>query len=139
MEQDKWSCLLCGTLSTENEEIKTSAKKFLGSNLDVVFVLRNVLEVPRIQLESQLKKCGGDNPENWIRLCETCSQLTRTGRKLNEEISKLENQLEKVKKQATQLIKNSTGSCKKEGEKYTRFQEKIRSFVENSKFLEINN
>ncbi len=128
MGLDNFNCFLCCSSNSENEAFRTSAKSLVESNLDVVFLLRNLLQVPRIQLERQLKK-SGDSPENWMRFCSKCTQLTRYARKLDQKIKKIEIQV-------LQLIKTSTLPNHKQGKEDCAnivFQENIRSFVKNSK------
>src|SRR5687768_1276426 len=64
----------------------------LENNLDVIFVLKMVLQVPNIYLENQYRDFGKD-PGNWIRFCDHCDRLSGTVRKLGEDIRKIEKPL----------------------------------------------
>lgn len=67
----------------------------LERNLDVVFLLRNIMKVPGNQLEEDLMEFEG-NPEDWLSLCGKCTQLIRQGRRLYCELVKIDKELKLI-------------------------------------------
>lgn len=86
---DKDMCFVCGgaLASIVNGESNWRSRKtgaaLLENNLHVIFLLRELVQVPIVQLEAQLKK-SADNPESWIRLCDQCIWFIKKARELEE-------------------------------------------------------
>ncbi len=137
MNQDNLSCFLCCTSFSQKELHRTT----VTYNLDVVFLLRNLLHVPSIHLESQLKE-SGHNPEDWISLCDQCTQLIKNARELDKELQKIQMQLRSIQKQVLEKIRacgeqgttvdkqEDKETCRKNS---TLFGERTKSFVRNCK------
>lgn len=69
----------------------------LDKNLDVIFLLKNLMQVPDILIKNNLKECG--NPQDWgISLCEPCRKLNGEARCLHLEILNLGRKLEAIQK-----------------------------------------
>ncbi len=129
-------------IESQSSVLKTGGCLLLSSNLEVIFILRKLLEVPGVHLENHLKECGTD-PEDWIRLCDKCTELTRNARKLDAEIKKLEKQLRCVRNEVVDKMISSRYSQKDNDVNQTAylgnsstFRENIRSFLKNRKFLQ---
>lgn len=149
MTQENFLCLFCWSEVTSPTENVYSSNSFLNTdssllskNLEVIFILRNLLEVPSLHLENQLIDCSSD-PCDWIKLCDQCTQLTRKARELDQKIKKIEKQLRCVRKQVVEKIRSY--NCSQEdyddlkqkaylGRNSLTFEEKIRSFVKTCKF-----
>lgn len=83
-------------LFSGNSGISESDKR-LERNLDVVFLLRNLMKVPSNHLERDLKEFG-DNPEDWLSLCDKCTKFTRQARRLHQRIIETEKELKCIQK-----------------------------------------
>ncbi len=108
-------CLLCCSKLARKEKIeKVVSESLVEHNLFVIFLLKNVLQVPDSQLEENLKELG--NPVDWIRLCEQCTQLAAHALNLHCQIVKLDRELweaqklivEKTKQSSTNLVAAQT-------------------------------
>ncbi len=141
--EDILSCFLCcseADIST-NENKLGNDLSVLESNLNAIFILRNLLQVPSSQLESYLIE-DGRNPEKWITLCAQCTQLTRRAKELDQNIKRIEKELRIIQSQVLSKIRKSTSSNiisidKKElayhGDSKWKTGDKIKHFVINSK------
>ncbi len=152
MSKEDSLCFLCGSSTTSkinNTTNKPDSTSFLSNNLDIFFLLRNLLQVPPTQLENRLKECGS-SPENWLSLCDKCTKLTSNARKLHHDIRKIKRQLGSIQCQVLEKIRQSnlsadnqdidTDNCK--GKAYPQnqlatFSTKIKRYVKSRKFLTI--
>ncbi len=144
-------CFVCGGVlaSIVNSSLNWRARKtgasaaLLENNLDVIFLLRNLLQVPGIQLEAQLKECGA-NPEDWISLCYQCTQLIKKARELDEELRKIQKHLKSIQNKVLDKIRagdlrttdfDTLDANEKayRGNSAGNFESNIRSFVKNRK------
>lgn len=140
MEGEDSCCFICcGASSLKVDEqnncwdtSRRSASK-LEKNLEAVFILKKLLKIPNVLLERQLME-SGDNPEDWIRLCDKCTELTEKARKLDVEIKKIERQLKLTEKQVLEKI-STTDDKKLEDNpgNVSIFWRTIRLFVKQSK------
>ncbi len=90
----------------------------------------NLLHLPRITLESQLREIGS-NPEDWISLCDQCIHLTNKARKLYEEIKKIERQvLDRITSAPTHDVKEVLQGARLGTS--IKFQKMIRSILKQS-------
>lgn len=120
-EDDLDLCFVCCSRVQVSRARVNCKNKLLNNNLRAVFLLRNLMQVPRCQLEENLKKCG--NPENWVRLCEQCTQLTSEAMELHQKIVKIR-----------QLILEKTkSSSKREDWRRREVWTRTRSLVINRK------
>ncbi len=97
-------CLVC--FSKVDRSKLPKQRSLLSSNLNVIFLLRKVLQVPSELLIGNFKKCG--SPAYWISLCENCSQLTGQAMEHHLQILNLVNQLRSILKLITDKIRYSS-------------------------------
>lgn len=130
-------CLACGSKVHEKENENTQR---LSKNLSVIFLMRNLLQVPERQVEGNFREYG--NPENWIRLCDQCIELTRKAEDLYCKIVKIEKELRNVRKLIVNKIRSdaeddsdidmiTTGENRERKEIWR----KTRAFVTNCKIF----
>ncbi|ODM90967.1 putative zinc finger protein [Orchesella cincta] len=96
-------CLMCYKLVEGQGEVQSTEK--LQENLNTIFILRKVLEVPNEQLQTYMKHCNG--PSNWIGFCEACQPLIKDALEVNDKIVGLMKQLEKCKELVVDKIREN--------------------------------
>ncbi len=97
-------CLVCFSKVDRSKVPKQNS--LLSNNLNVIFILRNLLQVPSEILIDNFKKCG--SPAYWISLCENCSQLTGQAMEHHLQILELVNQLRSILKLFTDKMNESS-------------------------------
>lgn len=71
-------CLICHCKSFDNANAVCPAESQLpladnlSKNAEIVFILKEVLEMPAERLECYLR--SGLNPESWLQICKICDQ-----------------------------------------------------------------
>lgn len=139
-------CLICGRkqkeFSTKGGDDDTDNISIISKQLTVIFILRNVLQVPTSQLQSYLENLG--NPDDWITLCEQCTKLTNEACSLHFQILKISSNLKALRNEIVELAKRPVNSFPppklKLTPKITVWKE-TRSFVQkrNLKFNKSHN
>lgn len=146
-------CLICYVKlrgsedgSPEESEVDTSSgKQFLAKDLNAIFILRNLLEVPSEQLETYLEH---GNPSEWtfVRFCVGCGEMVDNAKKIYQEILDASRVFASIKGEIVNTVKNSwrtssisnhevqvpLGSSRGEAEKTRRMVEETREFVVGS-------
>lgn len=137
--EDSFCFICCGAAISKVDEKNNCWEKSdrsasrMEDNLEAIFILKNLLKVPSILLERQLRE-SGDNPEDWIRLCDQCTHLTGKARKLEREIKKFERHLKLIEKEVLEKI-SLTDDDEQEGDsngEVHSFPRKIRLFIKQS-------
>ncbi len=103
-EQLEDFCLVCFSKVDRSKLPKQNS--LLSSSLNVIFLLRNLLQVPSEILIGNFKKCG--SPAYWISLCEKCSELSSQAMEHHLQILKLVNQLRSLLKLFTDKMNQSS-------------------------------
>ncbi len=135
-------CLVCcSKVDIGQNQIKndTIPHPQLSKNLSVIFLLRNLLQVPIAQVEKNLKEYG--NPENWINLCDQCTELTRQAEEMYLQIVKIDREFRSIRNLIVDKIRS--GSCDhdddgiKQGNNWKgkNIWKKTRNFVVNCNFF----
>ncbi len=117
-EQVEELCVVCCSKVQLNQSVDKNKDQLLSTNLRVIFLLRNLLQVPDSQLEENLRDCG--DPVDWVRLCEQCSQLTRQAEKLHWTILKTNEQLRSVQQLIVEKSKVQSPSVSQSADKKQR-------------------
>lgn len=137
-------CLVCGS-KISLHQTETDNGHFLSKNFSVIFLMRNLLQLPVGQVEWNLKDFG--NPENWITLCENCSELTRKGEKLYQKIVKINKELKLIRNKIVNKIRSdhyndenvfkidSDCDCDNVMTKRQKIGRETRDFVTNCNFI----
>lgn len=118
-KSDRWKlkCLVC----YEEIKIKPKRKSKSGScnskscespiedQLNAVFILKVLLELPSEQLEQFLSLGGGNggNPKDWIHFCSKCQVSLERSLEIRREVTKLSKDLQSIKKLIVGRIKDS--------------------------------
>ncbi|CAL8075705.1 unnamed protein product [Orchesella dallaii] len=78
----------------------TSEDFILDKQLQVIFILRNILHIPEWKLSRFLKKFGGQlHPEFWIRVCSSCEREVHQFYKTLKALSALRKRLTEISSQ----------------------------------------
>lgn len=113
-------CLICyaklGALEDESSENLDSAngsppgKQFLAKDLNAIFILRNLLEIPSEQLETYLEN---GNPSEWsfVRFCGGCGDMVENAKKIYQEILDASRVFASIKGDLVNTLKNSWRNC----------------------------
>ncbi len=111
-QDNNFLCLICGCWCADVDQshhhsANISNKKYPGisKQLNVIFILKNLLQLPNNQLHKFLKNYG--NSENWISLCAQCTQLTEESRKLHLQIVQVTRELKGYQKLIVEKVKSS--------------------------------
>lgn len=134
MAEKRYQCFVCCGITTRKNSKDNSVKSdtsLLSKNLDVIFFLKKLLKVPTTLLVNQLKECGQD-PEDWLKLCDHCNHLTKRAKELDMEIRKIEKEFSCVQKHVVEKFINSR--CAQKGRILKKFHENVKSFVRTRKF-----
>ncbi|CAL8085406.1 unnamed protein product [Orchesella dallaii] len=136
-------CLICYKKLIEDETgQKTTGDDGLHDNLNILLVLRRLLQVPSEDVKKCLRYCG--NPTNWFRVCMECQPLIQNALNVNDKLVEVLKQLDKCRELIVKQMRISrrnnnkafqkTGKCPTCGitrcrghEKY--LTDKIRNFV----------
>ncbi|CAL8085502.1 unnamed protein product [Orchesella dallaii] len=97
-------CLMCYDKVVE-EQTEEKATKELQENLNAIFILKRLLELPNEMLQTYLKHCKG--PSNWIGICERCRPIMKEAFDANDKIMELMKQIEKCKALVVDKIKKN--------------------------------
>lgn len=100
-------CLLCGLHRCNEEQFtdKTAESSLISKHLQVIFLLRNILEVPSSKLVIFLK--SHPNLESWLSVCDKCTQMVNHCKSTYQSILEAQNKFRTVKQEIVQLLKNS--------------------------------
>lgn len=115
-------CFICSASSSSQLKLLgESLSSWPSDNLNVIFLLRNLLHIPKIYLVNHLKKCGRD-PHNWLHLCDPCIQLIGVARALHQKIQKIEKELKSIETQVVKKIIGATNNnhLNKQNQRKTR-------------------
>jgi len=108
-EENEFLCLICGSSVSQLDNTKSANVSGISQQLNVIFILRNLLQVPNHQLHKFLTKC--ENPENWISLCDDqCSQLIQEAWDTHLQIVKLSRKLKGYQKLTVGKVKSSSNT-----------------------------
>lgn len=129
-------CLLCYKAIKESELSPVLTNDKVVANLDVVFVLRKMLNVPSLKLQDYLENFGC--PDKWVKYCRKCLCLVDKALRIQKEISKLENKLRECQaKMKEEIEANFQVNTKSTISMYpnqdvTRITEETREYVISS-------
>lgn len=92
----------------DNGEVKhevQTEKSLLSQYLNVIFILRDIFQVPRNQLGDYL----GKHPqiESWIDTCKKCQVIVQDCRSIYSELLKVTRKLQKCKHAIVEIVKKS--------------------------------
>lgn len=73
----------------------------------VIFILRNILEIP-IETVCELLGKAGENPGEWIKTCEKCYELIDKAREIFGELLKVQHRFRRVQEQ---IVRETSQSC----------------------------
>lgn len=143
-ENDQFKlCLICCSNVDTNKNHESSKTELISKNVQVIFLLRNLLQVPSFQLERNLKEYG--NPETWICLCEQCTRLITQALDLHFQVIKITKKLKSLKKLIVTKTRSSSASATLTHNNSSRLYSKgkeiwksTRKFVFNCKLFSTN-
>lgn len=135
-------CFICGSKEclpnennnfcsdTENTDNYSSA---ISQQLNVIFILKHLLQVPSSSLQTYLVKLG--NPTKWqINLCSHCTQLINQAKDLHFLILKISSKLKNVQKEIVDKAKlHSASPDNLDHLNNNLVYKETRQFVENRK------
>ncbi len=108
-------CLVCYSELSSHHKIKSKdeirpgqncdKKSLLSKHLDVIFILRNIFQVPITQLSNYLKNCP--KVDNWICICEKCDALVTGYRAIYNDMLDISRKIEEAKGGIIQIVKKS--------------------------------
>lgn len=127
-------CLVCCLEVPINQvNKKERPTNLLSSNLKVMFLFKNLLQVPEEQLLANMRKYG--DPINWITLCKHCHQLTSEAMERHLQILTLVNQLRSILKLIVRKTRDSNHVKVQQhrNKKKTEIWRWTREFVMNCK------
>lgn len=124
-------CLLCySSISSATSGFPSSPvfdeMSSISKQLHVIFLLQNLLEIPRTQLETYLSKRG--NPEEWIKLCSKCNSLVEQAKTTYEMLLHVTIKFRRIKRKVVDIAKGSVTSGSRRNIK-SDITEQARSYV----------
>lgn len=111
-----------------------SSGKALGDNLKVIFLLKNLFEVPNSKLEYYLENFG--NPASWARLCVKCQKLIEEARENWLNVLRAVKQFAGIRSKVIAEVGKSTVSkdnCERRGAVNYTICEDLRNIVNSGK------
>lgn len=106
MKMEQQGCLICN--QPTNELIKRRRKgSTISDQLHVIFVLRQLLQIPVERIERYLEASGESNPDSWISLCGGCDEETKKARAVFEELVKANKKFQEIQQKAVEKVTES--------------------------------
>lgn len=139
-------CLICGLKNSSGKQLKDNCDEssLISKHLHVIFLLRNILEVPTDKLVIFL--ISHPNVESWLSVCDTCSQMVNNCKSTYQAILTAQSKFRTAKQGIIQNLKRSA-LIKQEitqeeflddfPDKSVDIVEEIRGFVVHSKLIKI--
>ncbi|ODM96892.1 putative zinc finger protein [Orchesella cincta] len=98
-------CLICNSVNSNSLTQHENSEK-IAEQLKVIFLLRNVLEVPKENLSTYLMTWG--SPQFWIASCSKCNKLIDEARSVYDDMLSSLNRFRVVKQKIVRTIKRSS-------------------------------
>lgn len=137
MEPEISRCLICCQQLTSKtlDKLKNEGdlrKGLLATNLETVFVLRNVFEVPPELLQGYLEEYGICPGEwGWVKFCERCEENVNEIRRIFQRILEASREFTRLKVEMVEEIRKSVGTRGEEEPEGIegKMQEETRLFI----------
>ncbi|ODM89249.1 putative zinc finger protein, partial [Orchesella cincta] len=96
-----------GSLSNSGSFLSTE-NSLVDKQLEVIFILRNILQTPEKKLHQFIKQFGGQlHPEFWFQVCSVCREPVQRFFETLQAISELKKKLTRISKQLKGRIYNT--------------------------------
>lgn len=119
--------------SDDEEEIDRDCGNRLEEQLSMIFLLREVFELPKHKLVKYFDRSKGCNPSRWgIGLCGNCKRLQETLQKLFGELNKIKREYNAAKES---LYKQVWESYMITGRVSGSLTDETREFITDSKLI----
>lgn len=126
-------CLIClspTTLGISPCLTETGCPEPVKKELEVVFILRKVFELPHSHLENFLELSGGENPSGWdIKLCKTCQIAVDNLKALHQKMLEISHKFNLGKKKLVGIVQKTTAMGEEEDKSF--YVEETRKWINN--------
>ncbi len=100
-------CLICYCHRANHKNIadNSSKKSLISKHLGVIFILRNIFQVPVSQLANYLKNCP--KVDNWIGICDKCEDIVKGYRRIYDDLLEISRKFQEAKLGIVKIVKRS--------------------------------